>query len=54
MQTKVITIIIHLQIFKKINMTGCGFVEEITPGSILLMKTKDRELWDLNFDEIAY
>lgn len=54
MKTNIITIIIHLQVFKKVNMTGCGFVEEIIPGSILFMKTKGRELWDLNFDEIAY
>lgn len=44
MQTNVIAIIIHLQIFKKVNMTRCGFVEEIIPESILLMKAKGREL----------
>lgn len=44
MQTNVITIITHLQIFKKANMAECDFVGEISPGSILFMKTKGREL----------
>lgn len=45
MQTNIITIIIHLQIFKKVkvNMLGCGFVET-KPEIILFIKTKGRKL----------
>ena len=55
MQTNMITIIIHLQIFKrvKVNVIGCEVVKEIKPEMILFIKTKDREFWDLNCDEIA-
>lgn len=38
MQTNLIKIIIHLQIFKRANMIGCGFVEETTPEIILCIK----------------
>lgn len=45
MQTNIITIIIHLQIFKrvKVNMLGCDFVET-KPEIILFIKTKGRKL----------
>lgn len=53
MQTNIITIIIHLQIFErvKVNMIGCG-IKEIKPEMILSIKITGREFWNLNFDEI--
>lgn len=55
MQTNIITIIIHLQIFKrvKVKVIGCEVVKEIKPEMILFIKTKDRGFWDLNCNEIA-
>lgn len=39
MQTNIITIIIHLQIFKRVkaNKIGCAFVEEMNPEVILFI-----------------
>lgn len=47
MQANIITIVTHLQIFKrvKVNVIGCGFVEEPKPEMMLVIKTKGRELW---------
>lgn len=45
-QTNIITIIIHLQIFKraKVIMIECEFVEETKPEIILFIKIKGSEL----------
>lgn len=47
MRANIITIVTHLQIFKrvKVNVVGCGFFEELKPEMMLVIKTKGKELW---------